>query len=373
MEYFMTILMSFGLIVFTLTTFVSIQASSMDMESMSVKPMEMESMKMMPAHAGPIGVMGDHLAMKGNWMLSMRVSQMKMKGNILHGDNIEDADILVQPNPYSAMPNMPMNLSVVPEDMTMNMLMVGGMYAPSDDVTLMAMAMFNNKEMHLDTYKGMMGREFLGSFDTSTSDLGSVSLTALRKLYQTPQHRAHLHLGITKGMGKNDDSGQVLTPMNMRVSMTLPYAMQSSDQSTRLIAGITNVSSFGDFWVGNQLMFNTAVAEEDWSLGNRWDLNSWVQRPLNEYFSYSARLHFSTEKAINGRSLTIMAPVQTANPDNYGGQKIDFAVGMNAVANFFGGENHRLGFEVVLPIKQNKRGLQMNDDYTLVLGYKKML
>ena len=378
LEYFMKILMSFGLLILVLTSSLSIHASSMnmesmDMESMDMEPMEMASMNMMPVHAAPVGIMGDHLGMKGKWMLSMRVTQMKMKGNLLKGDNIEDADVLAQPNPYSAMPNMPMKLSVVPQEMTMNMLMIGGMYAPSDDLTLMGMVMLNHKEMQLDTYKGMMGRDFLGSFETSTSDLSSISFTALHKLYQTSKHRAHLYLGVTKGLGKNTAIDDVLTPMNMRVPMTLPYAMQPSDGSTRLTAGITNVSSIGNLQIGNQLLFNTAVSEKNWSLGDRWDFNSWIQRPYNEHFSYSARVHFSSEKAIDGRDMTIMAPVQTANPNNYGGQAMDFAVGINGVAKLFGEEKDHIGLEMVFPIKQNKYGLQMKDGFALVLGYKKRL
>ena len=48
-----------------------------------MQPMGMELMDMISADTAPIGIMGDHLAMKGKWMLSMRVSQMKMQGNVL--------------------------------------------------------------------------------------------------------------------------------------------------------------------------------------------------------------------------------------------------------------------------------------------------
>ena len=50
---------------------------------------------------------------------------------------------------------MPMNLSVIPKKMTMRMIMLGAMYEPSDKITLMGMAMFNDKEMILDTHQKM--------------------------------------------------------------------------------------------------------------------------------------------------------------------------------------------------------------------------
>jgi hypothetical protein len=65
-----------------------------------------------------------------------------------------------------------------------------------------------------------------------------------------------------------------------------------------------------------------------------------------------------------------MAPVQTANPDNYGGQVVDFALGMSVASNIFGGNLEKIGMELVLPVKQNKRGLQMENDWTFILGFK---
>jgi hypothetical protein len=139
------------------------------------------------SHA-PIGVMADHFHKKGEWMVSLRVTQMEMKKNILNGESISNDEILKQPNPYATMPmmmKMPMNLSVIPQKMTMKMIMLGAMYAPSDKVTLMGMAMFNDKEMTLDTYQGMMQRKYLGSFETSSSDLSKVSFSALYNLHNS--------------------------------------------------------------------------------------------------------------------------------------------------------------------------------------------
>ena len=162
-------------------------------------------------HHAPIGVMGDHFHKKGEWMVSLRFANMQMKKNIFNGNSISTEDILKQPNPFSKMPmvmknsesmsamndtpskisdhphtapmKIPMNLSVIPKKMTMRMIMFGAMYAPSDKITLMGMAMFNDKEMILDTHKGMTTRDYLGSFETSSSDLSKISLSALLNLH----------------------------------------------------------------------------------------------------------------------------------------------------------------------------------------------
>ena len=302
-------------------------------------------------------------------MLSSRRHHMIMKGNQLNGKSISDTQVLEQANPFSSMPNMPSQLSVVPQEMTMDMLMLSTMYAPSDDLTVMGMAMFIDKEMKLDTYRGMMERDYLGSFDTSSKDLSNLTLIALYRLHQDPKNRTHLHFGLTENIGKNDRVDEALTPMNMLTNMTLPYGMQSSDRSSRVIMGTTNVSTLGQYNVGAQIIFSTTFSKDNWSFGDYWDLNTWVQRDYNEDLSISVRMNFKSQDKIEGKDTNIMAPIQTANPLNYGGQSIDLSFGANLALDLFGTKNKKIGVEITLPLQHNLRGLQMKRKWSLVAGY----
>ena len=353
-------------------------------------------------HHAPIGVMGDHFHKKGEWMVSLRFANMQMKKNIFNGNSISTEDILKQPNPFSKMPmvmknsesmsamndtpskisdhphtapmKIPMNLSVIPKKMTMRMIMFGAMYAPSDKITLMGMAMFNDKEMILDTHKGMMARDYLGSFETSSSDLSKISLSALLNLHDAEDSKWHIIFGLEKSLGDNSKTGLVLTPMNMKKSITLPYGMQSSDKALRLSAGITNVKFIRDFILGNQLLIKKVVDEKDWNFGDEFEYNIWFQGSFNDKASYSFRLNYKDQDSIDGSDRTIMAPVQTANPLNYGGEVINFGIGINAIFDLFGGRHKdRFAFEIIKPIDQNKNGLQMKDDITIHIGFQKSL
>tara|TARA_X000000368_G_scaffold113109_1_gene88215 strand:- start:839 stop:1921 length:1083 start_codon:yes stop_codon:yes gene_type:complete len=334
-------------------------------------------------HHGPIGVMGDHFHKKGEWMVSLRLANMEMKKNILNGNSISADNILKQPNPFSKMPmmmknsesmKMPMNLSVIPKKMTMRMIMLGAMYAPSDKITLMGMAMFNDKEMTLDTHQGMMARNYLGSFETSSSDLSKISLSALFNLHKGESSRWHFIFGLEKSVGDNFEKGLVLTPMNMKATITLPYGMQSSDKALRLITGLTNVRSIGNFILGNQLLVKKVINEKDWNYGDEFEYNLWFQGSFNEKSSYSFRINYKDQDSIDGSDMTIMAPVQTANPLNYGGEVINFGIGVNAIFDIFGGRHKdRFAFEIIKPIDQNKNGLQMKDDITIHIGFQKSL
>ena len=100
------------------------------------------------SHA-PIGVMGDHMHDAGEWMVSYRYMNMEMEGNRNGTDRVSpEAIVSGSANPFAP----PANLRVVPTEMTMEMHMLGAMYAPSDDVTLMAMLPYLENDMRHVTF-----------------------------------------------------------------------------------------------------------------------------------------------------------------------------------------------------------------------------
>jgi hypothetical protein len=317
----------------------------------------------------PIGVMADHFHKKGESMISIRYGSMKMDGNIFNGTSINTEQILTMPNPLS---NMPTYLSVVPNTMDMSMTMIGGMYAPSNDITLMAMGMFMDKSMNLSSYEPMMGRGFLGEFTTSSSDLSDLAFGALFKLKESSNNRWHSELTLQKSLDKNELKDEVLTPMGMNMQMILPYGMQIGDNATRLVLGITNVRNLSDSWViGNQFRGKFVISDKDWSFGDVIEFNSWIQYEINSSLSLSSRIKFIDQDNISGKNPMIMAPVQTANPKNYGGREIQFGLGLNLLTSIFPGHVDRVGIEFVIPIEQDKNRLQMETDYQLIAGYQK--
>ena len=335
----------------------------------------------------PIGVMGDHYHGKGEWMVSLRHMRMSMAGNRDGTSDLTDGAIIKLENPYQ-MGTMSTKLSVVPQQMTMGMTMAGAMYAPSDTLTLMAMGMFTSKVMDLNTYQGAMpmsgmtgmtgmtgmARTQLGSFTTSTSDLSDVSLSGLIRLYEGDVSRVHAQLGLQQSIGANDSTGSVLTPMNSRTMMILPYGMQIGDGATSVLSGITYVAELGRRVYGTQVRARNAFATDDWNFGDNLSLTGWVQQELNDTTSVSFRATRYKQDAISGRNAVIVAPVQTANPANYGGTMTEVSVGLNRLVYLFPGEHSdRIGIEVSYPVSQNLNGPQMKSGATIQIGYQKSL
>ncbi|MEP0356062.1 transporter [Paraglaciecola sp.] len=313
----------------------------------------------------PIGVMGDHLHHKGEFMFSYRFMQMSMSGNLQGSDSISNDEIVTS----VTAPNSSMNyVRVVPQTMTKNMHMLGFMYAPTDSITLMAMLNYIDNDMTLTTYSGSSGTTVLSNFNTASSGLGDTKLSMLYSLIDTPEHKFHVNLGWVLPTGSIEEVDDVLTPMNMTSNLRLPYSMQLGGGSHRGEFGLTYNGNDENISWGAQGLYNLAFSEndEDYETGKSLQITAWANYGFSDEISATTRLTYIKSQEIVGEDENLTAPVTTANPANYGGTTFLAAVGVNSVI----ANKHRVAFEYQIPITQDVNGVQMEMDNMLTLGYQ---
>ena len=173
-------------------------------------------------------------------------------------------------------------------------------------------------------------------------------------------------IGIDKSLGKNDVKRNVMTPMNMRMNMTLPYAMQTGDKSTSLLTSFTIVSKGYDLNFGGQLKRKSAVLKKDWNFGDSSTFNFWLSKLVAPNSSLFLNFKYQKLDKIEGRDLSINAPTQTANPKFYGGKSTHLSFGINIQLN----HNNSLGLEYSVPLKQDLNGPQMEVKNSINFAYK---
>jgi len=127
-----------------------------------------------PDGHAPISVMGDHTHKKGDVMVSYRFMPMWMEGNLSGSDDISNEGI------------QQAGFRVAPQEMTMNMHMLGAMYAPSNQVTLMVMTNYISNSMDLR----VLGNGL--NFNTESGGLGDTMVGALVKLLNKNRQAIHL-------------------------------------------------------------------------------------------------------------------------------------------------------------------------------------
>ena len=306
---------------------------------------------------------------QGEWMVSFRRMQMSMEGNLQGSDSISAEDIVTQiANPNAPPPTM----RVVPLEMQTTMHMLGVMYAPSDKLTLMAMFNHVNKNMDHATFMGMMGSNLLGEFTAESSGIGDTKIGGLWRLFNKNAHKVHLNMGLSLPTGSIDNEAEVLSPMNTRPTLRMPYAMQLGSGTYDLEPGITYTGHRDTLGWGAQALATLRLGEnsENYTLGNKYALTTWGSYRVAAWSSLSLRLTYTNEDAISGADARIAAPVPTANPDNYGGERLDLGIGINLVGQQGTLRGHRLALEYQSTEHQHVNGVQMAMQSMLTLGYQ---
>ncbi len=306
------------------------------------------------SHA-PIGVMGDHVHHAGDLMFSYRYMYMDMSTNYVGSSEVTPRSQLSMPGmgPYQ----------IMPVDMQTQMHMFGTMYAPSDNVTLMAMLPVIDKQMSHLVANGT-------TFDTSTNGVGDFKFGGLVSLFQKGNTRAHLNLTMSAPTGSIEETGFV--PPAGRV-VRLPYPMQLGSGTWDFKPGITWLGQCGDFSWGAQIDGTLRISDNDagYSLGDEIGANLWGAARLSDSISTSLRLSGKNWGDIDGRDPLIGGPVPTADPTLRGGKRIDAFAGLNYYCQSGPLKGHRLALEAGTPIYQNLDGPQLGMDWMVILGWQK--
>lgn len=322
----------------------------------------------------PIGVMGGRYYPKGMWMLTYRFMHMSMDGNRIGTDGISPDTIVTSvANPFFGRPMQPPTLRVVPTEMRADMHMFDLMMAPYDWLTMMLMATYLDKRMDHITYAGPVGTTQLGSFTTHTQGFGDVSIAGLVRLWETPRSRVHATIGLSLPLGSIDETGVVLTPLNTRVNLRLPYPMQLGSGTFDPLLGLSATHYFRRWSVGGQwrAILRMEDNDENYRLGDEHRLSAWASYPWSRYVASSLRIEGFHRGSIDGQDPSIVAPVQTADPANHGFERIDLAFGLSlrGHGDWMG---HRLAVEANLPVYRDLNGPQLETDWLVTLGYQLM-
>jgi hypothetical protein len=300
------------------------------------------------SHA-PIGVMGDHTHKKGEVMMGVRYMTMSKKDMGSGTDDLSDSQ-------YSQ--------TMKPREMEMTMVMMGVMYGLTDRLTIVPGIKYITKDMTM--YNSMSGM----NMENDASGLGDIKLTALYDLSPHDKDKvivAKFSLSVPTG------DTEVTNAANSR----LPYGIQLGSGTYDPTFGITYKKYIGSYELGGQLQYTTRIGENDegYTLGDILNSSFWTAYRINSTHSTSLRIQAKYQDRIDGadKNLTIMPSMNTAaDPDNYGGTVVNLFWGWNTMWDGTKGTDHRLAFEIGMPVSQNLHGKQLKLDQVMTLGWQKM-
>ncbi len=297
-----------------------------------------------PDSHAPISIMGDHTHSEGEWMVSYRFMTMSMADNYVGSDKVSTEQVL-------------QNFMVSPQSMDMDMHMLGAMYAPSDDVTLMLMANYLSTSMDHVTRMGI-------NFTTETSGISDTKIGTLLNINKDNNSASHINLALSLPTGSIKEQDQ--TPMGYA---RLPYPMQLGSGTYDIEIGATHTEFFeqSSWGVQGKQLFRTGYNDLDYRLGNRFNLNSWFAYNLNQQVSLNTTVTYTNQRDIKGQDddLNPMM-VPTARTDLRSGYFWDLGLGANIKID----GHHRLAIELKKTVHQNLDGPQLGNDWNATLGWQ---
>ena len=280
-------------------------------------------------------------------MFAYRYMYMDMDGSRDGTDSISDRDVLRQ-------------FPITPTRMTMQMHMLGGMYAPSNDLTLMVMAPYVVKEMDHLVRNGVR-------FTTRSEGFGDIKLGALYKVLQQSRQRIHLNFGVGFPTGSIDKKDR--TPAGP--DQQLPYPMQIGGGTFSLLPGVTYMGQTDNWSWGAQALgtLNLGRNSRDYRLGDRVNLTVWGAHRWNNWFSSSVRLDGRTWGNITGADSDLNPRlIPTADPDRRAGTQLDVVFGLNFFVPKGAQKGTRAALEFALPIHRSLDGPQLETDWQITFG-----
>ena len=320
----------------------------------------------------PAGVMGAHLAGKGKVMLMYTPMFMKMDGSRIGTKSVSPETIVTTvPNRFDMNPApgiQPATLRIAPDEMSMEMHMLSGMYGITDSISLMVMTAYVEKRMTMITFQGPAGATRLGVTEGSTEGLGDTTLALAFNLWKGHGHRVNGTLGVSIPTGSIDEKGTMLMPHDAMMTMRSSYGMQLGTGTYDLVPSLTYMGNSGRLGWGAQYKARIALEDENdegYRWGNQHEVTAWLSYGLTEGLSGTARLAASTQDQIHGADPNIRGIFQGTYPEFYGGDRIEAFLGLNGHMRLGDGTMARLGVEAGVPLYQDLNGPQLQRDWSL--------
>jgi hypothetical protein len=309
--------------------------------------------------------MNEHMHEGGEMMIGLRVERFRYSGTNQAGDDEIDDPAIVAAG-YSART----------ASMTMDMVMLDLMYAPTGNLTLMVMPHYMRHRMTIlgidpaadaDGEHGDHGGHAIPFGEThahSTAGFGDTLVSASYRLARGPGFGAHATLGLwvpTGEVGRKNGDGTFVH-----------YGMQPGSGTWDIEPALTVTGRSGAIGWGGQAAYRWRTSDHNdsgFAFGDRARATGWLSYLLDPDVGATTRLEWVHEGQVLGHYNG--AHNHAAPPDrqaNYGGDTVTAAFGLNWLLPVGSAHRPQLGAEFAVPLYQNLKGIQAPQNWRITVA-----
>ena len=299
-------------------------------------------------------VLGGHTHPSGEIMFGYGYMHMHMSGIYQGTREISPAEAFADGFP------------TVHTKMEMDMHMLDVMYAPTEQLTLMAMLPYKQESMlHLRSN----GTRFIQSAE-GIGDLEVMGLYTIFGDIRKGGHRLIFNAGISFPTGsidmKDNDGGGPHRPL-----VLLEYPMQFGSGTYDLMPGLTYLGDAQRWSWGAQTIETVRLGRNDhgYRFGNQYRVSAWTAYGVTDWFAPSLRLEGNWWEDVQGSDPGLATNhTPEARPNLRGARRLDLLFGINVYVPKGPLKGSRLMVEGGIPVYQHLDGPQLGTAWILSVG-----
>jgi hypothetical protein len=324
----------------------------------------------MPVPAGLFGIYA--FPEKGQGVAGINYQHHEFDG-LLQGSDSVSAETVVTtaPNIFFGNPMQPPTLRVVPESAQADVIFPYANFAINDRFALVGLIPVIRKKTVLQTFAGPVGTKSLGTNTVTSQGLGDIKFGTIIKAYNsdTYKHNIIVDAVLSAPTGSITEEDYNLTPMNTMVKTRLAYGMQLGSGTWDTLLGLVYWGKDKNWGWGAQYLATIPLESENsegWSYGDKHEGTGWVSYTWKPELVSSVRVRGETQGTVQGIDPNIYGPGLGANPDNYGGERVELGFGVNWMVK----PANNISLELLLPVYQDRNGIQPDHNYSLAFSWR---
>ena len=360
-----------GLAVFAASgTAMAQSPDGMAMDPAAKQAMMMKMMAKKLPHPMPAGVFGTFmLPKKGKGVFGYGYTNIQVEGLIEGDDEVSPEYVAANtPNPFFGLPGQPPTQRIIPTQLDVHVHKFYGLYSVTDHVSVAALVPYIRKDMKAVTFDPT-GTTRIGTSVNDSNGLGDIKVGLVTRIYDDQMHHLLLDTVLSAPTGSITKKGAALAPNGVMTPTRLFYGMQLGSGTWDAMLGLSYWGKKGPWGWGAQYMATVRLEDENdehWRYGNKQEVNTWLSYRWKPQLTTSIRLAGSKEGRIDGGDPNMVGPALGADPDNYGGEKLELSLGVN----FMPARGHNLSLEYGEPIYQDRNGVQGDHQRTINANWR---
>lgn len=320
--------------------------------------------KQAPPPPVPLSVFGDNMPEPGRATFSV-IPTFTNNAHSLVGAKGVSSQYIVSTTPWFWSP-WASNVRVVPQNQFIEAQTVTLAYGLAKNLSVVFATGAIEKHSDLMTFYGESTQIPRGMSFPGTDGLQDSSAVMIWRAYEDKINRIKINLGMSFPTGSNHNlGGALLQPGGEYTIARAFYGMQSGTGTYDVLPGVMYAGAIAPWSWGLSYRARLPLTynPQGYMWGNYQEVNAWGGFTWVPGLTTTIRANFNIQSPIAGADWLMLGKLQSANPNFYGGKRIEAYVGADIDGKLFGAPGFSIGVEGGAPVFQNLNGPQLSRNW----------